>query len=160
MLSLILNSKVDGTHANNYAMKKTKLFFIIGAMGILFISCQSSNTASSTPTPSNNTKSVTTAEGNNGLTLVNYLRRIPGVQIDQRGSDVSVMIRGASSIGGSNQPLFVVNNSPVGTTYQDAVNTVDVNDIKTVNVIQATEGQQMYGIRGSNGVIQIITKKK
>ena len=129
-------------------------------MGLLFVSCQSSNTTSSAPKPTGDSKSITTAEGNNGLTLVNYLRRVPGVQVDQRGGDVSVMIRGASSIGGSNQPLFVVNNSPVGINYQDAVNAVDVNDIKTVNVIQATEGQQLYGIRGSNGVIQIITKKK
>ena len=141
-------------------MKRTKLFFITALIGLLFVSCQSSNITSSTRKPTGDSKSITTAEGNNGLTLVNYLRRVPGVQVDQRGSDVSVMIRGASSIGGSNQPLFVVNNSPVGTTYQDAANSVDVNDIKTVNVIQATEGQQMYGIRGSNGVIQIITKKR
>ncbi len=155
----MLKSKVD-IHENNNAMKRAKLFFFLAVMGLCIVSCQSSNTASSTPKQTGDSKTITTAEGNNGLTLVNYLRRVPGVQIDQRGGDVSVMIRGGGSTAGSNQPLFVVNNSPVGTTYQDAANAVDVNDIKTVNVIQATEGQQLYGIRGSNGVIQIVTKKK
>ena len=138
-------------------------FFIIGVVGLFIISCSSSKPSSATSDSSNKTssaKAVNTAEGNNGLTLANYLRRIPGVLVDQRGSDVSVMIRSASSVGSNNQPLFVVNNSAVGNSYSDVVNTVDVNDIKTVNVIQGTEGQQIYGMRGANGVIQIILKKK
>jgi len=135
------------------------LFFIVSVMVFLLNCCTSSKTISSTAgSNSTNTRAVSTTEGNNGLTLVNYLRRVPGVQIDQRGSDISVMIRGMSSVGSNNQPLFVVNNSPVGNSYQDAVNAVDINDIKTINVIQGTEGQQTYGMRGANGVIQIITK--
>ena len=139
-------------------------FFIIGVVGLFIISCSSTKPTTANPDSSSkapsNTKAVNTADGNNGLTLANYLRRIPGVLVDQRGSDVSVMIRSASSVGSNNQPLFVVNNSAVGNSYSDVANTVDVNDIKTVNVIQGTEGQQMYGMRGANGVIQIILKKK
>lgn len=97
---------------------------------------------------------------NNSLALVDYLRRIPGLQIDQRGSDVRIMVRGMSSMTGNNNPLFVVNNTPIGNSYSEAVAAVDVNDIKSVNVIKGAEGQQMYGMRGTNGVIQIFTKKK
>lgn len=97
---------------------------------------------------------------NNTLQLVDYLRRVPGLQIDQRGSNVQVMIRGANSISGDNSPLFVIDRQPVGTSYDDAAGAVDINDIKTVNIIKGAEGQQMYGMRGANGVIQIITKKK
>ena len=92
-------------------------FFIIGVVGLFIISCSSTKPNSATSDSSNKTssaKTVNTAEGNNGLTLANYLRRIPGVLVDQRGSDVSVMIRSASSVGSNNQPLFVVNNSAVG----------------------------------------------
>lgn len=134
------------------------LFFIIGTIGLLLNSCSSNKTTSSTANSNSTVKTVATAESNSSLTLVNYLRRVPGVQVDQRGSDISVMIRGMSSIGNNNQPLFVVNSTPVGNSYQEAVNAVDVNDIKTINVIQGTEGQQVYGMRGSNGVIQILTK--
>jgi len=97
---------------------------------------------------------------NNSMQLVDYLRRIPGLQIDQRGTDVAIMIRGANSISGENSPLFVINNQAIGNSYQDAVSAVDVNDIKYVNVLKGPEGQQLYGMRGFNGVIQIFTKKK
>jgi TonB-dependent SusC/RagA subfamily outer membrane receptor len=69
------------------------------------------------------------------------------------------MIRGVGSLS-NNDPLYVVNNSPIGNSYADAVSAVDVNDIKNVNVMKGPEGQQMYGMRGANGVIQIFTKKK
>lgn len=97
---------------------------------------------------------------NNSLQLVDYLRRIPGLQIDQRGTEVSIMVRGANSISGDNNPLYVVNNQAIGNNYNEAVNAVDVNDIKYVNVIKGSEGQQIYGMRAYNGVIQIFTKKK
>ena len=97
---------------------------------------------------------------NNSMQLVDYLRRIPGLQIDQRGNDVTIMIRGANSISGENSPLFVIDNQAIGNSYNDTVSAVDVNDIKYVNVLKGPEGQQLYGMRGFNGVIQIITKKK
>ncbi|MBU6220078.1 MAG: hypothetical protein RL656_1697 [Bacteroidota bacterium] len=97
---------------------------------------------------------------NNSLQLVDYLRRIPGLQIDQRGTEVNIMVRGANSISGDNSPLYVVNNQAIGNNYNEAVSAVDVNDIKYVNVIKGAEGQQIYGMRGYNGVIQIVTKKK
>lgn len=142
-------------------MKKNfipSLFLSVGLLGLLLNSCTPSKSTSSSADSSHNTKVVSASDNNSSLTLVNYLRRVPGVQVDQRGSDISVMIRGMSSIGNNNQPLFVVNSTPVGNSYQEAVNAVDVNDIKTINVIQGTEGQQVYGMRGSNGVIQILTK--
>lgn len=101
-----------------------------------------------------------TVGSTNTMQLIDYLRRVPGLQIDQNGDFVSIMIRGANSISGDNNPLFVINNQAVGNSYFDAVSAVDVNDIKSVNVIKGAEGQQLFGMRGSNGVIQIFTKKK
>lgn len=132
---------------------------MLTVIGLLQNSCSSTSKATGSKTSSaSTTKVVTTTDADNNLSLASYLRRVPGVQVDQRGSDVSVMIRGMSSIGSNNQPLFVVNGAAIGNSYQDAVSSVDVNDIKTINVIQGTEGQQSYGMRGANGVIQIITK--
>ena len=42
---------------------------------------------------------------NNSLQLVDYLRRIPGLQIDQRGSEVNIMVRWANSNSGDNITL-------------------------------------------------------
>ncbi|MEQ8533560.1 MAG: TonB-dependent receptor plug domain-containing protein [Imperialibacter sp.] len=140
---------------------------------VLLSSCAANKTASTTESSddsdtisikmddSSDTKAGSVSSlNNNSMQLVDYLRRIPGLQIDQRGSSVNVMVRGMSSVGGNNSPLYVINNTAIGNSYADAVSAVDVNDIKTVNVIKGAEGQQMYGMRGSNGVIQIFTKKK
>jgi len=155
-------------------MKKTLTTHLVAiiAFALAIGGCASSKTAATTDDSSddritikmedeksNDPNQVETST-NNSLALVDYLRRVPGLQIDQRGSDVNIMIRGASSMTGNNNPLFVVNNTPVGMNYSDAVNAVDVNDIKTVNVIKGAEGQQLFGMRGANGVIQIFTKKK
>ena len=149
----------------------TNQFAAIATAGFLLFSCASSKTTSSITDDQDDritikmddgqkdTNSVETGQNSN-LQLVDYLRRVPGLQIDQRGSDVRIMIRGASSLTGTNSPLYVVNNSPIGNNYAEAVSAVDVNDIKTVNVIKGAEGQQMYGMRGANGVIQILTKKR
>ena len=101
-----------------------------------------------------------TAGSNNSMQLVDYLRRVPGLQITQEGTSVTIMIRGMNSISGDSSPLYVINNQAVGNSYYDATSAVDVNDIKTVNVIKGPEGQQLYGMRGANGVIQIFTKKR
>lgn len=141
--------------------------------GFLVASCASSKTAnSSTDATTDDRISIKMEEpekknpnnvevgDNNSMQLVDYLRRVPGLIVDQRGSSVTVLIRGINSITGDNNPLFVVNSSPVGNSYAEAVNAVDINDIKSVNVIKGPEGQQMYGMRGANGVVQILTKRK
>ena len=127
-------------------------------------------TACSTTAPGTNTPNTTREElanttqtavgNNNSMQLSDYLRRIPGLQIEQRGSNVNVMIRGMNSISSDNSPLFVIDQQPVGNDYNAAASAVDVNDIKTVNVIKSAEGQQLYGMRGANGVVQIITRKR
>ena len=137
-----------------------KLGIIIAVIALL------SGCSVSQPTTSNQSSGTipnpneVTVGSTNTMQLIDYLRRVPGLQIDQNGDFVSIMIRGANSISGDNNPLFVINNQAVGNSYFDAVSAVDVNDIKSVNVIKGAEGQQLFGMRGSNGVIQIFTKKK
>lgn len=149
-----------------------KYFLSLAIVGSLLCSCSASKTVSTTDVAANDRISINTEEeegtdatgvsatNNNSLALVDYLRRLPGLQIDQRGATVNIMIRGVGSLMGDNSPLFVVNNSPVGNSYAEAVSAVDVNDIRNVNVMKGADGQQMYGMRGANGVIQIFTKKK
>lgn len=136
------------------------LFSVLGIALVLSgcsVSQSATTSSSTTPVPNPNEVVVGT---NNTMQLIDYLRRVPGLQIDQNGDFVSIMIRGASSISNDNNPLFVINNQAVGNSYNDAVSAVDVNDIKSVNVIKGAEGQQIFGMRGANGVIQIFTKKK
>lgn len=77
--------------------------------------------------------------------IYEILRQQPGVQVNGN----KVMIRGASSLLGGTEPLFIVNDIP----------TTDINDImpqmvKSIEVLKGSE-TSIYGSRGGNGVIII-----
>lgn len=105
------------------------------------------------PTAVNSVSTVSPNQPN--LTLMDYLKRVPGVQI----SGNMVLVRGMNSITQGHEPLYVIDNAPVGNSYAQAAGAVDMNDIKTVSVLRDVASTTQYGMRGSNGVIVIITKK-
>lgn len=70
------------------------------------------------------------------------------------GGDVSIRIRGANSIMGGNDPLYVVDGF-VGANFND----INPNDIESIEVLKDASGTALYGSRGANGVILITTKK-
>ncbi len=95
------------------------------------------------------------------LSLADYLKRVPGVQVTQAGAtgEAMVLVRGTNTIGGQREPLFIINGVNVGFGYNNAAPLVDVNDISTVQVLKSGQETAPYGIQGSNGVIVIKTKK-
>ncbi len=86
------------------------------------------------------------------------------------GSATNIVIRGYTSLTGSNQPLFVVNGVPFdGTSNQQnsffdnqtessRFLDIDPNSIESVNVLKGLSASVLYGERGRNGVILITTK--
>ncbi|MEO9004600.1 MAG: TonB-dependent receptor, partial [Ginsengibacter sp.] len=84
--------------------------------------------------------------------------RAPGVQVTQNsgapGGDVRIRIRGANSILGNNDPLYVVDGF-VGADF----NTVNPNDIASIQILKDAASTSIYGSRGANGVVIITTKK-
>jgi TonB-linked SusC/RagA family outer membrane protein len=69
------------------------------------------------------------------------------------GADVRVRIRGVNSALGSNEPLYVIDGF-VGADF----NTINPNDIASLEVLKDASSTAIYGSRGSNGVIIITTK--
>ncbi|WP_025764672.1 SusC/RagA family TonB-linked outer membrane protein [Dyadobacter tibetensis] len=114
-------------------------------------------------------KTLTQARETN---LVNSLSgRIAGVQVTGSngapGASSRMVIRGASSIGSNNQPLFVVDGVPIdnsnfgsgtGVDYGNAAASVNPDDIESVNVLKGPSAAALYGSRGANGVVLITTK--
>lgn len=98
-------------------------------------------------------------EINVALDLIDHLRKVSGLTIMYNGSDYAIFMRGLSSINGENNVLFAVNGIPVGHRYIDLTNSVDVHDVKDIRLLRGTMGSQLYGMRGSNGVVEITTKK-
>ncbi len=97
----------------------------------------------------------------------------PGVQVTQSsgtpGGGVKVHIRGPSSIGASNVPLYVVDGIPVetgslggrgfGGQNDNALALLNPNDIESMTILKDASAVALYGSRGSNGVVVITTKK-
>ncbi|MGH1435992.1 MAG: SusC/RagA family TonB-linked outer membrane protein [Lewinella sp.] len=101
--------------------------------------------------------------------------KVPGVDISQTsglaGSGTNVIIRGYSSITGSNQPLFVVDGVPFnsdtnndrdfadgGSSASSRFLDIDPNNIAEVSVLKGLSATVLYGEAGRNGVILITTK--
>jgi TonB-dependent SusC/RagA subfamily outer membrane receptor len=72
---------------------------------------------------------------------------------------VAVQIRGTSSFYGSNQPLYVIDDSPIEPGPGGALTGVNPHDIESIKVLKNPADIGIYGMRGANGVIVITTKK-
>lgn len=80
------------------------------------------------------------------------------------GAGSSVRIRGGNSINGSNEPLYVVDGVPISSGQGDAnslnpLNTINPNDIHSIEVLKDASATSIYGSRGGNGVVLITTKR-
>lgn len=87
------------------------------------------------------------------------------------GGTTNIVIRGASSLSSSNQPLYVVDGipfdnamdtpDPFADRYQSPTNGLTMlnpQDIQSIEVLKDASATAIYGSRGANGVILITTK--
>ncbi|MES2649313.1 MAG: TonB-dependent receptor [Bacteroidota bacterium] len=73
------------------------------------------------------------------------------------GRTASVQIRGINSISANNAPLIVVDGIPLS---QDAsTNDINAADVASMEILKDASAVAIYGVRGSNGVILITTKR-
>lgn len=87
--------------------------------------------------------------------LGDYLRRVPGLQF----TDGHYRIRGPQSLNNNTEPLYVLDGVIIGNSYSRASALIDPGQIARVNVLKSVNETSKYGMRGSNGVIEIFTKK-
>lgn len=84
--------------------------------------------------------------------------RAAGVQVRQTSGSPSggfnIRIRGANSITGGNDPLYVVDGQ-----FISDLSTVNVNDIQSMEILKDASATAIYGTRGANGVVLVTTKK-
>lgn len=92
--------------------------------------------------------------------------RVAGVTIIQNSGapggtgGTSIRIRGISSLTGTNNPLIVVDGYPLPDQQADNVlNSFGVGDIESIDVLKDAAAASIYGVRASNGVIMITTKR-
>jgi TonB-dependent starch-binding outer membrane protein SusC len=92
--------------------------------------------------------------------------QVSGVQLrgnGQPGGGPEVLIRGITSIGASNGPLYVVDGFPLGNlnTQNDnnVLSSISPSDIESITVLKDATSKAIYGSRAAGGIIMITTKK-
>lgn len=75
------------------------------------------------------------------------------------GSTPSVISRGQNSITAGTTPLIVVDGLPLISTVGSALNDINPNDIASIEILKDASATAIYGVKGSNGVILITTKR-
>lgn len=85
-----------------------------------------------------------------------------GVQVSQNtgvpGETVRVRVRGATSLTGSNEPLYVIDGVPV--EDPSMLDAISPNDIQSMDVLKDASAAAIYGSRAANGVVIVTTKKE
>lgn len=102
--------------------------------------------------------------------------KIAGINVTSattQGGSARIVIRGATSIAGNNQPLFVVDGIPIdnssyanstlqrgygGYDYGNAAQDLNPDDIASVSVLKGPNAAALYGARAANGAIIVTTK--
>ncbi|HKK89524.1 MAG TPA: SusC/RagA family TonB-linked outer membrane protein [Saprospiraceae bacterium] len=122
----------------------------------------------------NNEDIATVKESN----IVNSLAgKVAGVYINGSSAgptaSANINIRGAASLLGNNQPLFVVNGLPItndlysfddglnGSTtidFGNAAQIINADDVQSINVLKGPAASALYGSRAADGVILVETK--
>ena len=104
--------------------------------------------------------------------------RAPGVFVQQTnglpGGGINIQIRGKGSILAGTDPFYVIDgvpyssnvlssNSAIGTTSLNGLvspfNSINPDDIESINILKDADATAIYGSRGANGVVLITTKK-
>lgn len=94
--------------------------------------------------------------------------KVSGLQVNTNnnfGGSANLLIRGYKSLSGGS-PLIVIDGSPVnnGTVsgaifdYGNFLSDINQDDIESINVLKGAAASALYGERGSDGVILIVTK--
>ncbi|MDZ7694931.1 MAG: TonB-dependent receptor plug domain-containing protein [Balneolaceae bacterium] len=89
--------------------------------------------------------------------IIDYLRRIAGVQVVGDGPSAQIKIREKSSFMSDTTPLFVINGIRAGKDFSSVYSMLNPSDIVSIEVLKGTD-TSMYGMDGANGVIVISTK--
>tara|TARA_R110002051_G_scaffold69304_1_gene124601 strand:+ start:21512 stop:24622 length:3111 start_codon:yes stop_codon:yes gene_type:complete len=109
------------------------------------------------------------------VNAINSLQgKVAGVNITGSATGASgtskVVIRGASSVSGTNQPLYVVDGIPInnqnlgsasrwgGSDFGDGISSINPDDIASISVLKGGAAAALYGSAASDGVILITTK--
>ncbi len=100
--------------------------------------------------------------GTPGFTRIDQLlESVPGIQVTRRSDgDLTVRIRGARSLLASDDPLLVIDGTPVpAASFQAALAGLAPADVASIDVLKDAGSTAAYGIQSATGVILLRTRR-
>ena len=139
----------------------TRLLPGLGIALALLAGCKSTPDAGSqSPPPRRDDVTAEDIDRAPGQPIEEILKgRVAGVTVTQGDGGLIVRIRGVSSFYGNNEPLYVLDDVPITPGPGGALRGLSPYDIESINVLKDPADTALYGVRGSNGVILIRTKR-
>lgn len=87
--------------------------------------------------------------------------RVAGVFIgggSKPSDDATIRIRGINTINAGSSPIYVVDGL-IMENNQGGFNSINLNDVASVQILKDASATALYGSRGANGVVVVTTKK-
>ena len=85
--------------------------------------------------------------------------QVAGVEVRNTPGGMVIRIRGASSVFGDSDPLFVIDGLAIEHGAEGALTGINPRDVDSIRVLKNASETAVYGVRGANGVILITTKR-
>lgn len=107
------------------------------------------------------TISSATLENRPNTTFLNSIQgNAPGVSVNANSGspgsgNIDILIRGVGSLNASTDPLYVIDGISTGSSQFRNLNP---NDIESLSILKDAAATSIYGNRGSNGVVVVVTK--
>lgn len=121
---------------------------------MLFFSCGTSNNTSSSES-----KSYKTAESTNERSMLEIMQKASGVMVRGAGNDAKITVRMKNFYNDEiEEPLFLVNGANYANDFQSVQNSINPENVKSVEVYKTPAELMRYGVSGEHGVINIILK--
>jgi TonB-dependent SusC/RagA subfamily outer membrane receptor len=139
----------------------TRVLLPLGLAVALLGNCKSApragNDTPSTPKADVTSEDIQRAPGQSVEEILKG--RVAGVTVTRTDGGIAVRIRGATSIYGSSEPLYVLDGVPIQPGPGGSLTGIDPYDIESIEVLKDPADTALYGMRGANGVIVIKTKR-
>ena len=146
--------------SNQHLSPRALAAITIGSLSAL-LACASGGAKEPSGVPRASAMDTSSIANGDGKTLANLFEgRFPGVTVSRaENGGLQIRIRGGSNtFYGSNEPLYVVDDTPLQPGSGGIV-FLNPYDIQKIEVLKNPADVGIYGVRGGNGVIKITTRR-
>lgn len=144
------------------------IFLALCLISLAFLACKTTNSTPTQETQINqgygtidtgkNTTAISQTELDPdkaaAVSWMELLQRTAGVTVEGQGNSLSVKIRASKTMNTSQEPLFVVNDTPMGQGFS-SIAFIDPVLVKRISILKGGASASVYGSRGANGVVLV-----